>query len=135
MNRVHPSPPKAIALLTVGLLALAACGGGSEDNEAATGGEAANADAPAWCGPDEIVLGMTDGFGGNSWRLVTTAAARDEALRPRGIDAALGGDSLVLERTIDVHVRSLRKKLGHHAVLVETVRGVGYRLRDPSGVK
>jgi DNA-binding response OmpR family regulator len=51
------------------------------------------------------------------------------------IDAALGGDSLVLERTIDVHVRSLRKKLGPHAMLVETVRGVGYRFRDPSGVK
>jgi two-component system phosphate regulon response regulator PhoB len=49
------------------------------------------------------------------------------------IDAALGGDSLVLERTIDVHVRSLRKKLGSHAALVETVRGIGYRLRDPSG--
>jgi two-component system phosphate regulon response regulator PhoB len=50
------------------------------------------------------------------------------------IDAALGGDSLVLERTIDVHIRSLRKKLGPHAVLVETVRGIGYRFRDPSGV-
>jgi two-component system phosphate regulon response regulator PhoB len=51
------------------------------------------------------------------------------------IDAALGGDSLVLERTIDVHIRALRKKLGAHAVLVETVRGVGYRFRDPSAVK
>jgi two-component system phosphate regulon response regulator PhoB len=51
------------------------------------------------------------------------------------IDAALGGDSLVLERTIDVHIRSLRKKLGPHAVLIETVRGIGYRFRDPSGVK
>jgi DNA-binding response OmpR family regulator len=51
------------------------------------------------------------------------------------IDAALGGDSLVLERTIDVHIRSLRKKLGPHAVLVETVRGVGYRFRDPCGMK
>jgi two-component system phosphate regulon response regulator PhoB len=51
------------------------------------------------------------------------------------IDAALGGDSLVLERTIDVHIRSLRKKLGPHSVLVETVRGIGYRFRDPSGVK
>jgi two-component system phosphate regulon response regulator PhoB len=50
------------------------------------------------------------------------------------IDAARGGDSLVLERTIDVHIRSLRKKLGPHAVLVETVRGIGYRFRDPSGV-
>lgn len=48
------------------------------------------------------------------------------------IDAALGGDSLVLERTIDVHVRSLRKKMRQHAVLIETVRGIGYRLRDPA---
>jgi DNA-binding response OmpR family regulator len=48
------------------------------------------------------------------------------------IDSALGGDSLVLQRTIDVHIRSLRKKLGPHAVLVETVRGIGYRLRDPA---
>jgi two-component system phosphate regulon response regulator PhoB len=50
------------------------------------------------------------------------------------IDSALGGDSLVLERTIDVHIRSLRKKLGPHAVLVETVRGIGYRFRDPASV-
>ena len=48
------------------------------------------------------------------------------------IDAALGEDTLVLERTIDVHVRSLRKKLGEHANLIETVRGVGYRFRDPA---
>jgi two-component system phosphate regulon response regulator PhoB len=47
------------------------------------------------------------------------------------IDAALGGDSLVLERTIDVHIRSLRKKLERRAALIETVRGVGYRFRDP----
>ena len=50
------------------------------------------------------------------------------------IDAALGGDSLVLERTIDVHIRSLRKKMGPHAVLVETVRGIGYRFRDPAAM-
>jgi len=35
--------------------------------------------APSWCGPKKIKLGFTDGFGGNSWRLVTTASARDEA--------------------------------------------------------
>jgi DNA-binding response OmpR family regulator len=50
------------------------------------------------------------------------------------IDAALGGDSLVLERTIDVHIRSLRKKMGPHALLVETVRGLGYRFRDPASM-
>lgn len=46
------------------------------------------------------------------------------------IDAALGDDAMVLERTIDVHIRSLRQKLGEHADLIETVRGVGYRLRE-----
>ncbi len=46
------------------------------------------------------------------------------------IEAALGKDSMVLERTIDVHIRALRQKLGEHARLIETVRGVGYRFRD-----
>ena len=48
------------------------------------------------------------------------------------IDSALGADTLVLERTIDVHIRSLRKKLGNQADMVETVRGVGYRFRESS---
>jgi len=46
------------------------------------------------------------------------------------IDAALG-DALVLERTVDVHIRALRKKLGSSSSLIETIRGVGYRFRDP----
>jgi len=37
--------------------------------------------APSWCGPKKIKLGLTDGFGGNSWRLVTTASARAEAAK------------------------------------------------------
>ena len=48
------------------------------------------------------------------------------------IDSALGSDAIVLDRTIDVHIRSLRKKMDDHADVVETVRGVGYRFRDPS---
>lgn len=65
-------------------LMLAACGGGSSgtnaggnDSAAPTTG-ASVAGAPAWCGSKKITLGLTDGFGGNSWRLVTTAAAKDE---------------------------------------------------------
>ncbi|MHC4876446.1 MAG: winged helix-turn-helix transcriptional regulator [Planctomycetota bacterium] len=37
-------------------------------------------------------------------------------------------------RSVDVHVRSLRKKLGDHAWLIETVRGVGYRINDRADV-
>ncbi len=49
------------------------------------------------------------------------------------ISSALGDDAFVLERTIDVHVRAIRKKLGPYANLIETVRGVGYRLHEPRG--
>jgi two-component system phosphate regulon response regulator PhoB len=46
------------------------------------------------------------------------------------IDLALGADTMVLERTIDVHIRSLRKKMGDACTAVETVRGIGYRFGD-----
>ena len=36
-------------------------------------------------------------------------------------------------RTVDVHVRTLRQKLGETGRLVETVRGVGYRMADKGG--
>lgn len=46
------------------------------------------------------------------------------------VEAALGEDTMVLDRTIDVHVRALRKKMGGAADLIETVRGVGYKFRE-----
>ncbi len=46
------------------------------------------------------------------------------------MDAAIGEDAMVLERTIDVHIKSLRRKLADAADLIETVRGVGYRFRE-----
>jgi ribose transport system substrate-binding protein len=46
---------------------------------AATTSLAKSSATPSWCGPKKIKLGFTDGFGGNSWRLVTTASARAEA--------------------------------------------------------
>lgn len=45
--------------------------------------------------------------------------------------AAAGGDGLADERTADAHVKNLRRKLGTHEAQLETVRGVGYRLRGP----
>jgi DNA-binding response OmpR family regulator len=46
------------------------------------------------------------------------------------LDRVGDGDSVVTDRTIDVHVRNLRKKLGEYERLVETVRGVGYRFSE-----
>lgn len=40
---------------------------------------------------------------------------------------AMGPGILVTERTIDVHITAIRRKLGKHASIVRTVRGVGYR--------
>jgi len=45
------------------------------------------------------------------------------------MDAAIGEGASVLERTIDVHIKTLRMKLGA-SDLIETVRGVGYRFRE-----
>lgn len=42
----------------------------------------------------------------------------------------LGDDVHVTNRTIDTHIAGLRKKLGPYAKLIETIRGVGYRLKD-----
>lgn len=62
-----------------------------------------------------------------------------ELMRARGrvltrnqlIELAIG-DAFVTDRTIDVHLASLRNKLGDSRSLIETVRGVGYRLRLPT---
>jgi len=43
------------------------------------------------------------------------------------METSRGEDANSLERTIDVHVRALRKKLGDATELIETVRGIGYR--------
>jgi len=42
----------------------------------------------------------------------------------------LGRDVEVLDRTVDVHVTSLRKKLGKPGAWIETVRGFGYRFHE-----
>lgn len=46
------------------------------------------------------------------------------------LEFARGDEESFLERTIDVHIAAIRKKLKKSADLIETVRGVGYRLRD-----
>jgi two-component system phosphate regulon response regulator PhoB len=50
--------------------------------------------------------------------------------RPQLMDVAIGEGAIVLERTIDVHIKTLRKKLGTKFDYIETVRGVGYRFRE-----
>jgi DNA-binding response OmpR family regulator len=46
------------------------------------------------------------------------------------IDGALGREISVVDRTIDVHITGLRKKLGNCGEWIETVRGFGYRFKE-----
>lgn len=41
-----------------------------------------------------------------------------------------GSDVYVIDRTVDVHVRKIREKLGDYSELIETIKGVGYRLKS-----
>jgi len=49
--------------------------------------------------------------------------------RTQIVDAVKGEDYPVTERSVDVQVAGLRKKLGAFGSYIETVRGVGYRFR------
>jgi ribose transport system substrate-binding protein len=68
----------ALALLALSLISVTVLVAAATSSAKPTAVAKASA-APSWCGPKKITLGLTDGFGGNSWRLVTTASARDEA--------------------------------------------------------
>jgi len=50
--------------------------------------------------------------------------------RKQLLKAVQGNVETVTDRTIDVHLASLRKKLGDTGYLIQTVRGVGYRLKS-----
>ena len=50
--------------------------------------------------------------------------------REQLVERVMGENAWVTDRTIDVHVRAIRRKLGARAGAVETIRGVGYRGSD-----
>jgi len=39
-------------------------------------------------------------------------------------------EKIVLDRTIDVHIRNLREKLGEAGKLIKTIRGIGYKIEE-----
>ncbi len=66
------------------------------------------------------------------FRILEFLAARPGHVFSRSdiIDGALGRDVAVVDRTVDVHVTAIRKKLGKGGDLIETVRGFGYKFRE-----
>jgi two-component system phosphate regulon response regulator PhoB len=53
--------------------------------------------------------------------------------RTQIVDAVRGDDYPVTDRSVDVQIVGLRKKLGAYGRYVETVRGVGYRFKEKEG--
>ncbi len=45
------------------------------------------------------------------------------------LNAVWGEGVFVVDRTVDVHIRKIREKLGKFAEMIETVKGVGYRFK------
>lgn len=52
--------------------------------------------------------------------------------REKLLENVWGNDIYVGHRTIDVHIRRIREKLGKFSDLIETIKGVGYRFRGES---
>ncbi len=75
---------------------------------------------------------LVEEFTATEFRLLRFLASHPGRVftRNRLLDRIGDEATVVTDRTIDVHVRSIRKKLGDCGDQVETVRGVGYRFRD-----
>ncbi len=53
--------------------------------------------------------------------------------RDQLIDSTRGEGTIITDRSIDVQIVGLRKKLGKVGMYIETVRGIGYRFRESNG--
>jgi len=66
------------------------------------------------------------------FRLIEVMARRPGIVFSRNqiLDAVGGDASMVIDRTVDAHIKSLRRKLGKAKNYIETIRGLGYRFRE-----
>ncbi len=89
------------------------------------GGRTSTASHRVTAGDQTVALGPTE------YRLLQFFMEHPERVYTRGqvLDRVWGGNVYVEERTVDVHIRRLRKALEPYAVdgLIQTVRGSGYR--------
>jgi two-component system phosphate regulon response regulator PhoB len=82
-----------------------------------------------------VVAGQAVTFTPTELRLLHFLASHPGRVFTRAhlLSRVIGEDAVVTDRNVDVHVRSVRQKLGEARDLIETVRGVGYRFRDNHG--
>jgi phosphate regulon transcriptional regulator PhoB len=75
---------------------------------------------------EEVVLTFTE------FKLLEFMARRPGIVfsRDQILDAISGDNTIVTDRTVDAHIKSLRQKLGKAKDYIETVRGAGYRFKE-----
>ena len=78
-----------------------------------------------------LIDGEVTVFPKKEFEILSYLAAHPGKVFPREkiLSDVWGSDVYVVERTIDVHVRKIREKLGDHSRIIETIKGVGYRFR------
>jgi two-component system phosphate regulon response regulator PhoB len=79
-----------------------------------------------------LVKGQEVELTATEFRLLESLAKKPGVAFSRNqlLDAVGTDESMVYDRTVDAHVKSLRRKLGRAKDYIETVRGVGYRFRE-----
>ena len=80
---------------------------------------------------DEVELNLT----ATEFKLLWTLAKRPGRVFAREdlLEASRGDAAIALDRSVDAHIRSVRKKLGGSRDLIETVRSMGYRFTEAFG--
>lgn len=75
----------------------------------------------------EVKIGPTE------FKLLTYFMKHPERVHSRSslLDRVWGDHVFIEERTVDVHIKRLREGLGSAGVMIETVRGAGYRMSSP----
>jgi DNA-binding response OmpR family regulator len=79
------------------------------------------------------VGGLTVRVTSTQFRLIAVLVQNPGRIFSRAELVARVIDGIVEDRTIDVHVKELRRKLGEHGTRIETVRSQGYRCRAVLG--
>lgn len=123
---IKPFSVRELLLRIKAILRRAKGGGAEEKRVIEVGGLRIDLDAhQSWVGEERLALTATE------FKLLSELAEnRGRVLtRERLLDRVWGYTFEGYGRTVDTHIRRVRKKLGPEGGLIETVRGIGYRLR------
>ncbi|MRR23640.1 winged helix family transcriptional regulator, partial [bacterium] len=78
------------------------------------------------------VKGKTIDLTPSEFKILHLLAMRQGRIQTRDqiLNFLWGDEEFVIDRTVDVHIRHLREKLGEASQIIKNVRGAGYRIDD-----